>query len=153
MKVLFDTNIIIDIWQQDPRFFLQSFAAYDVCMLRAWEACIAVTSVPDIEYLLVARRVLPKREIAAAMEKLLSLFTVIDAQQCDCICAHQSVAQGAMPDLEDGIIAYSAQRNGVDALVTRNTRDFKQAPVPALEPEEFVRLYKPAGAEYSLEEF
>lgn len=49
------------------------------------------------------------------------------------------------PDLEDGIIAFAAQRNKVDAIVDRNKRDYALSPVPALTPEEFVSAYKPAG--------
>ena len=144
MKVLFDTNIIIDILKKDPCFFLDSFASYDVCVLRGWEPFIAVTAVPDIEYLLTARKILPKSQVAQAMDSLLEMFSVADAQECDCILARQS----EMPDLEDGILAYSAHRNGVDTIVTRNSKDFVKSPAPALTPADFVAAYKPSDINY-----
>lgn len=144
MKVLFDTNVIIDIWKQDDRFFPNSFAAYDVCMLRKWETFIAVTAVPDIEYLLHARGILSTKQVAQAMDNLFSMFGVIDAQECDCLLAKDS----NMPDLEDGIIAYSAYRNRIDTIVTRNCKDFATSLVPALTPAQFVEAYKPTDVEY-----
>ncbi len=148
MKVLFDTNIIIDIWKQDPQFFRDSFAAYDVCMLRKWETYLAVTAVPDIEYLLQARGILSKKQVAQAMDNLFSMFGIIDAQQCDCLLAKES----DMPDLEDGIIAFSAYRNRMDAIVTRNIKDFKTSPIPALTPAQFVSAYKPEDVDYDFVE-
>ena len=146
MKVLFDTNVIIDIWKRDETFFLDSFASYDVCQLRGWESCIAVTAVSDIEYLLTARNILPKAKVANAMDALLEMFSVVDAQECDCLLAKQS----DLPDFEDALIAFSAKRNGVDAIVTRNTKDFEKSPVPALTPASFVATYKPANVSYDL---
>ena len=146
MKVLFDTNVIIDIWKKDPEFFLDSFVSYDVCVLRGWDPYIAVTAVPDIECLLAALGILSKAKVAQAMEALLEMFSVADAQECDCVLARQS----DLPDLEDGIIAYSAQRNGMDVIVTRNVRDFVKSPVAAMTPSDFVAAYKPADVEYDL---
>jgi predicted nucleic acid-binding protein len=148
MKVLFDTNIIIDIWKQDQEFFRDSFAAYDVCMLRKWETCITVTAVPDIEYLLHVRGILSKEQVTQAMDNLFSMFDIIDAQQCDCMIAKKS----DMPDLEDGIIAFSAYRNRIDTIVTRNVKDFKTSPIPAITPAQFVATYKPNNIDYDFVE-
>lgn len=148
VKVLFDTNVILDIWKKDD-FFLNSFAAYDVCLLRRWTTCIAATSVPDLEYLLAARGILPRDQVRSTMGKLLELFEVTDVAECDCRLAQAS----EMPDMEDGIIAFSAMRNKVDTIVTRNKRDYELSPVPALTPQEFVAAYKPASIEYDEEFF
>lgn len=148
MKVLFDTNVIIDIWKKDD-FFFNSFASYDICTLRQWETCIAATSIPDLEYLLVARGVLSHHEVRAAMGNLLEMFDVVDVSKCDCVLAHES----DMPDMEDAIIAFSAMRNKVDTIVTRNERDYELSPIPALTPQEFVSAYKPANINYAEEPF
>ena len=148
MRVLFDINVIIDIWKQDDKFFPNSFAVYDICMFRKWETYIAVTAAPDIEYLLQARKILSNKQVAQAMNNLFSMFSVIDAQQCDCLLAKDS----DMPDLEDGIIAFSAYRNRIDTIVTRNCKDFKTSPVPALTPAQFVEAYKPADIRYDFAE-
>ena len=56
MNVLFDTNVIVDILQNNE-FCLHSYAAYDVCLIRGYRPCLAVSAMPDLEYLLHARKI------------------------------------------------------------------------------------------------
>ncbi len=56
--------------------------------------------------------------------------------------------QSEMKDYEDALIAYSAQSAGADIIITRNKKDFKDAPLPALSPEEFLRDFKPDNVKY-----
>lgn len=43
-----------------------------------------------------------------------------------------------MTDYEDAVIAWSAQKAHCDYIITHNIVDFKNAPVPALSPLEFM---------------
>ena len=126
MKVLFDVNVIIDVWGKTEDF-AYSFEAMDVAIVREFELCITASMTPSIVYLLSARKLM----------------------ESDCLRAHETL-QG---DYEDDLIACSAKRNDVDVIVTRNKRDFAKSPVPALTPEEFVSAYKPVDMEYELVEF
>ena len=56
-----------------------------------------------------------------------------------------------MNDYEDALIAYSANRANATFIVTNNKKDYKNSPVPALTPAEFIKLYTPV--DYSYEEF
>lgn len=145
MKVLFDTNVILDIWGKTPDF-VGSFTSYDIAAFKNFEPCIAATMMPDFVYLLSARKLMSERTARDAFEILLETFEVIDVVESDCRRAHAS----AMPDLEDAIIAHAAERNNVDLIVTRNKKDFLASPVPALAPFEFVNLYKPTCLNYEL---
>lgn len=55
-----------------------------------------------------------------------------------------------MRDFEDALQVAAAMACGAQFIVTRNERDFKASPVPALSPEAFLRLYpgeaRPADA-------
>jgi len=46
-----------------------------------------------------------------------------------------------MRDLEDALQAAAAMACGAQFIVTRNERDFRASPVPALNPEVFLRKY------------
>lgn len=142
MKVCFDSNAVIDIFVKDQWFF-DSFAAYDVAALKRFDACISAASTSDIVYVL-HRRGLSRKESLNALPSLLDLFDVFDVTAADCRNAEQSF----MTDYEDALLAYAAYRNGVDLIVTRNTRDFKDSPVKAISPKEFVALFKPDNIEY-----
>lgn len=41
-------------------------------------------------------------------------------------------------DFEDAMQYYSAMRESVDYIVTRNKKDFKSAQIPVFEPQEFI---------------
>lgn len=148
MKVLFDVNVIIDIWGKTEDFAF-SLEAMDVAIVREFELCITASMTPSIVCLLSARKLMSRKDAREAFGNLASLVEILDVGASDCLRAH-SEFEG---DYEDDLIACSAKRNGVDVIVTRNKRDFVQSPVPALTPEEFVSAYKPADMEYGLVEF
>ena len=50
-----------------------------------------------------------------------------------------------MADFEDALQAASAMACGAQVIVTRNERDFKASPVPAMNPDAFLRKYGPAS--------
>jgi hypothetical protein len=79
---------------------------------------------------------------------LFTLFDLLDGHPLDCKQAFES----EMPNYEDALIAFAAQRNGIDFIITRNKRDFAHSPVPALTPREFVELYKPKDVSYAVVE-
>ncbi len=44
-------------------------------------------------------------------------------------------------DFEDAVVAVLADVNNCQYIITRNESDFKQSPVPALTPEDFVKKH------------
>lgn len=145
MKVLFDTNVIVDIWGETEDFF-HSYVAYDLCVYKGFDPVIATSMMPDFAYLLTARKLIGKHDAREAFGRIMTLFDVLDVTASDCLNAYES----KMPDLEDAIIAFAAKRHGVDFIVTRDKRGFKLSPVPALSPQEFVEIYKPTCLDYEL---
>ena len=148
MKVCFDTSVVIDIMGKTA-WFKDSFAAYDVAMLRKFELLLSVSSTTDIVYVLHSRGLLSKKQARAALETIFRLFDLMDNEPSDCRFAYES----DMGDYEDALIAYAAKRNDVDLIVTRNKGDFAHSPVPAVTPEEFLAVYCPDGVEYELVDF
>lgn len=143
MKVLFDVNVIIDLWDATEDFE-GSFQALDVALCRGFDPCITVAMAPSIVYLLSARKIMSRRDVHRAFGKIMDMFEMLDVTAADCRLAHE----GGTGDFEDDLIAQAARRHGVDFIVTRNKRDFSKSPVPALAPGEFVKLYKPDHLAY-----
>jgi predicted nucleic acid-binding protein len=67
-------------------------------------------------------------------EALLSVFEVAAIDEA----VIRSAVSLKWPDFEDAVTAASARRAKCDAVVTRNPRDFKSAPVRILTPVEAV---------------
>lgn len=148
MKILFDTNVVLDILGKTEDFFA-SYAAYDVVLTKEFSPYITVTCVTDVVYLLSARKYTNKQKARSSVEPLLEMFDVIDATGNDCRDADQS----DMSDYEDAVVSYSGKRNGMDFIITRNKKDFAKSPVPALTPQEFLNIYKPEMIMYESVEF
>lgn len=148
MKVLMDTNVVLDVWGKTEDFE-QSFIALDIALLNEFDVCIAASMAPSIVYLLSARKLASRKEALAAFGTIMEFADIIDVRQDDCRRAYDSEPR----DFEDELIAQAAKRNEVDLIVTRNKRDFAGGPVPALTPREFVSLFKPEGYEYEIDAF
>ncbi|MFP4204286.1 MAG: hypothetical protein ACLFS4_08145 [Opitutales bacterium] len=64
---------------------------------------------------------------------LLSFVEVVEAGTREA----REALQLPMKDLEDALQAVSARKWGADCIVTRNLRDYRNAPVQAVEPSAF----------------
>jgi predicted nucleic acid-binding protein len=143
MRVCFDSNVVIDIMGKSKERFA-SLCAYDVVLNGGHEPVIPLFTTTDIVYVL-RRSYLGTQKTKEALNHILTMFELLDGHPLDCKRAHES----DMPDYEDALIAFAAQRQGVDFIVTRNKRDFAHSPIPALTPEEFVKLLKPKSFTYT----
>ena len=135
MKVMIDTNVVLDVLLQREPFFQASYEVMKQSALETLEGFVSASAATDIYYLL--RRAL--RDDARAkesMEKLLQLVGIADALGED---VHAAVASN-MPDFEDALVASIAERCQMAYIVTRNTKDYVESPVKALTPDEFLKL-------------
>lgn len=135
-------SVITDLFTQTDQL-RDAFFAYDVAQSRQFDTYMPASALADIAYIL-HRRGLDKRTVNTALDSLFAMFEVVDVNGPDGQRAHSN----AMRDFEDAIIAESCARNGIDIILTRNVKDFRDSPVPAMAPDEFVRIYKPAGYDY-----
>ena len=133
MKVLIDTNIIIDAltarepWNKNAEKIFFMAANYIAQMY------ITANTATDIYYLL--RKYLKNPEEAKqTMSKLFSLFGILDVTGNDCINALSST----IPDYEDAVLEQSAISAHMDCIVTRNIKDYKSSSIRAFLPEEFI---------------
>ena len=144
MKVCFDTCFIIDLFGKTKDCF-NAFVSLDVAYSLNFQPYCSVSSTTDIAYLMHSRGfATTKQQADKSIENVLNLFTLLDNTEAD---VRRAIFSN-MKDYEDALIAYSCERTGVDIIVTRNKKDFRHSPVPALTPEEFIDAYKPDGYVY-----
>ena len=135
MKAVVDTNIIIDALTGRDPFREAAEAIFSHAAAMSFEAYLIATSITDIHYLL--RKHLHDRELThEAIGKLLVLFQIQDVTYEDCINALAS----EMKDFEDAVLSSCAGRAGADYIITRNIKDFKNSFVPAILPDDFLKL-------------
>lgn len=141
MNVLIDTNVILDAMTSREPF---CGPAQDVFMLaadRVFVGFITASSATDIYYLLhrygrIEDRQLTTDECREKMMSLYELLGVLDVNEADC----RNAFELAISDYEDSVLATVAKRHKMAYIVTRNLDDFKNSPVKAIYPKEFISI-------------
>ena len=135
MKVLIDTNIVIDAI--DIRTPFNKYAE-ELLLLAAgnkFSPFLTSKSICDIFYL-AHRRFQNNEETKNLIRDLLSIYSVLDTKSQDCIEALESPTS----DYEDAVMEATAKREKMDCIVSRNTQNFKDPDIPCYSPSEFLEL-------------
>lgn len=135
MKVLVDTNVIIDALTQRQPWVKE---AEDIFMMAAnytIDMCITASEATDIYYL-VRKYLHDSVKAKLSIATLFSLVHILDVNEKDCTDALVS----AIDDYEDAVQEKSAVRNGIDYIITRNKKDFANSILKVVTPSEFVAL-------------
>ena len=130
MKILIDTNVILDVLCNRTDFVEDSLKVFKYCEVNQITGCISAMSVPNIVYIM--RKELDSERIKEILTVLTSLFTVVDLRETDLLKA----ADLDFADYEDALQSVCATRVKANYIVTRNIKDFKNSPVPAIKPSE-----------------
>ena len=134
MRILIDTNVILDIFQKREPFFADSYRALHKAIEADAECLISASAATDIFYML--RKFLQSTEQAKErIEQLSQLVTFADVQGMD---IHTALMR-SMPDFEDAVVDAVAERNGASYILTRNIKDFAGSAVPAITPTDFLK--------------
>lgn len=129
LKVLIDTNVIIDVLQRREPFFEDSNAIVLACARGQLEGCFSAKAVTDVFYVM-HRHYHDNEPCFDVVRKLYQLFRIVDTTAGACLQA----AFGLVPDYEGAVVDETAKAIGADYIVTRNVRDFAHAAVPAVDP-------------------
>lgn len=132
MKVLIDTNVILDVLCNRSEFVEDSSRVWKYCEVNQIEGYISALSVPNIVYIL--RKELTPQKTQQLIQQILMIFEVIDLKSFDL----KNAAEMLSSDFEDAVQMCCANRIKADYIVTRNIRNFKESKVPALKPSEFL---------------
>jgi len=137
MKIMMDTNIVLDVFLKREPFFQASYEVMKLSANEKHEGFLSAAAATDVYYLL-RRSLKDAVQAKTSMEKLLQLVTIADARRED---VHAAIASN-MSDFEDALVAAIAQRYQMDYIVTRNTKDYAESPVNAITPDDFLILQK-----------
>lgn len=133
MKILFDTNVYIDILSNRKDFVTAAKDAFKRAVDKNYAIYITTTSVTDIMYVL--RKYFGDAELQrTTVGNFISNLKLARVHKKDFDFAFS----GVMSDFEDAVQASCANRYHIDLIVTRNIKDFLNSPVKAVMPQEFL---------------
>ena len=133
MRILIDTNIILDILQRREPFFADSYRALRKAIENDVECLISASAATDIFYML-RKSLGSAKQAKEQIEQLARLVSFADVQGMD---IHTALMR-AMPDFEDAVADAVAERNGASYILTRNIKDFAGSAVEAILPADFL---------------
>ena len=135
MKILVDTNIIIDALTSQEPFREDAEQIFLLAANQIEDMYITASSATDIYYL-VRKHLHSAEQAKNVMIKLYVLFHILDVTSIDC----QEALSSEVNDYEDAVISCCANRNHMDYIVTRNIRDYEKSKIQAILPEEFIKM-------------
>jgi predicted nucleic acid-binding protein len=128
--IFLDTNIILDIALERPIFFQNSSKIFEKLAEGRIICFLSATSIKDIYFLISKEK---SKEIAK--EFILDLLEVMQILAVDRNIVIHAV-NSDFSDFEDSIQNSVADLNGIDWIITRNKKDFRQSRLQVLSPEE-----------------
>ncbi len=140
MKILLDTNVIVDVLQKREPMFEDASKIILAVAENRLEGYITAKEITDIHYL--ARKLFAGQEGAdgkarRVIEKLLSFLVLLDTRAEDCKAA-LSIPNN---DFEDAVMMATAIRSEMNGIVTRNEKDFAPCPIPIYTPKNFLHTF------------
>ena len=133
MKLMIDTNILLDVLIRRDPFYDDSRAVLKLCEDHDVDGFVSASAVTDIFY--ITRRALGSVEDTyRIISHILNIVKVLSVTNDDVISAFQVKAK----DFEDCLMATCAKSNRCDGIVTRNKKDFRGFGIALYSPEELL---------------
>ena len=134
MKLLFDTNVILDVLIERDPFYHHSASCMAKVEKGDIEGWICGTTVTTVAYLL--GKELNDKAANKYIESLLNMFNVsIISKQVLFDALHSGFV-----DYEDSVLHQSAITSSLDGIISRNKKDFKKSALPVYTPKEFLAI-------------
>lgn len=136
MKILLDTNIVLDVLLAREPFVHMAKEIFILVENQELSGYLCATSVTTLHYL-VARST-NKKEADEIIKKLLTLFEVSAVTKEVLIEASKNNGL----DYEDSVIYTASNYSEIDIIVTRDKKGFKESKVSVLSPNEFLAFFR-----------
>ena len=131
MRLLIDTNILLDVLQGREPYLEDSLKIWGYCEDRYIEGYISAVSLTNIAYIM--RKELTPDRMQEIFMLLVLAFKVADLTFSDL----EKAADMKWRDFEDSVQSATASRINADYIITRNAKDFEGSNVKAVTPEEY----------------
>ena len=132
MKVLLDTNVVLDVLLAREPHLANSKAVWQACDNGQINGYIIASALTDIYY--IARKIVGLDSARHAVEICLSTFQICPVNQA----VLENAFQLAGSDFEDDVQIAAATQAELDVVVTRNPRDFMHGALAVVVPAELL---------------
>jgi predicted nucleic acid-binding protein len=133
-RVFIDTDVIIDFLADRKPFSESATILFHYIDKKEIEGYTSAQSISNLYYIL--RKFASHKKVIQALKELTAMIGILPVDQVIVGNALQSV----FTDFEDAIQNYCAEAAHVDAIITRNIKDYKRAGMAVMSPDMVIRL-------------
>lgn len=132
MRILVDTNIILDFYLKRPDFFEDALQIIQLVGTGKVEAFVSATTITDIYYIAhkFSGRIMAK-------DLLFDLVRIVKVATVDSNTILQALNSN-FKDFEDAVQIFTAYKHKIDGIVTRNPNDFKPSNLFIFSPKQLL---------------
>ena len=134
MKALLDTDVNLDFVLQRQPFFAEADEIFLRCSNGDFTGYICNITAINVFYF--ARKQIGRQNALQAVADLLTITKVCTAEKI----LLQNALTSPITDYEDAVQHECAVAENLDAIVTRNMKDYKNATVKIYSPDEFLQV-------------
>ncbi len=133
MKILFDTNVVLDVMIDREPFAEPASQLMTLIESGKISGLLCATTVTTIHYL--SAKVMGTIKAQNQIKDLLMLFEIA--------AVNRSVIEDALvaklSDFEDAVLYQAARHAGAEGIVTRDLKGFKRSKLPIYTPDEMLK--------------
>lgn len=135
MRVLLDTNVVLDFFLERQPFHADAKKIF----LRAAQKRVEiyVSPITPVNVFYTVRKEKGKDVAFQAIEKLLKIIKITESNQV----IFQNALSLNFKDYEDAVQYECALAENLDAIITRNVKDYKNASITIYLPSEFLKQF------------
>lgn len=133
MKLAFiDSDVLLDVILNRPTFYSASAQILSLPIDSGYNFCTAVHTLINVHYF-------TKKHFGAetAIEAIKLLSKQLRVLGEDASTINDAIASD-FKDFEDAVQYFAAKNAGVDLIITRNIKDYKNSTIPVLTAEQFL---------------
>lgn len=134
MKILLDTNIVLDVLMDRMPFADAATELFSKVEDGTIIGYLCGTTITTVYYLAAKSVGAPRAQVE--IKKMLGLFEVAPVNRV----VLESALVADFSDFEDAVIHEAACLVGAEAIVTRNQKDFKKSRIPVYSAEELAKI-------------
>lgn len=132
-KLFLDTNIVIDLLSRRQPFYEEAADIFSLADKKEIELSVSALTIANTSYVL-----LKQMSGNQAKEILRKLRLIVKFLPLDDKIIGLALNDDTFSDFEDALQYYTASENGIEMIITRNLKDFKNSKIPTFTAKQFI---------------
>ena len=137
MKLLIDTNIVLDVLLQREPFFRDAVKVMNLAQYDDVHEYVSASAITDI-YCIAHKQIKDRKLVLDLIKRLLMVVSIAAVTEQEI----RNALETEWKDFEDAVQYSVALLNEMEGLVTRNPGDYERTDISIWSPEQVLKMYE-----------